>query len=126
MLGGDITRLNEISYWFYRQGEAPEGRHFFLMRYFSGDPASHDHEVDDARWFDVPGAQDAQVRQRKAPGRSRLEFLDVHPAALGEPAEAPARVRCHPEPVNTWLKRRPHAFAFGSTPSTGRSTFCWG
>ncbi len=25
---------------------------FFLMRYLSGDPANHDHEVDDARWFD--------------------------------------------------------------------------
>ena len=27
------------------------------MRYLSGDPANHDHEVDDARWFDVAQAR---------------------------------------------------------------------
>ncbi len=56
--GEIVTRLNEISYWFY-VGKAKHRKAvtFFLMRYLSGDPASHDHEVDDARWFDLAQAR---------------------------------------------------------------------
>ena len=55
-----ITRLNEISYWFY-VGKLKHHKAvtFFLMRYLSGDTANHDHEVDEARWFDVLAAKRA-------------------------------------------------------------------
>ena len=85
--GEILTRLNEISYWFY-VGRAKHRKAvtFFLMRYLSGDPASHDHEVDDARWFDL-----AQARKTlKYVNEKRLvdlavEFLILHPDAAGEP-----------------------------------------
>ena len=70
--GEIITKLSEIAYWFY-VGRAKHRKAvtFYLMRYLSGDPANHDHEVDDARWFDVAQApQNAQVCQRKTSGRS--------------------------------------------------------
>ena len=70
--GEIVTRLNEISYWFY-VGKAKHRKAvtFYLMRYLSGDPANHDHEVDEARWFDMLQARKTlKVRQREAPGRS--------------------------------------------------------
>jgi 8-oxo-dGTP pyrophosphatase MutT (NUDIX family) len=83
-----VTRLNEITYWFY-VGKAKHRKSvtFFLMRYLSGDPANHDHEVDDARWFDF-----AQARKTlKYVNEKRLidlagEFLVERPEAFGEPA----------------------------------------
>jgi 8-oxo-dGTP pyrophosphatase MutT (NUDIX family) len=27
--------------------------HFFLLEYLSGDPADHDHEVNEARWVEI-------------------------------------------------------------------------
>ena len=56
--GEIVTRLNEISYWFYvGKTKHRKAVTFFLMRYLSGDPANHDHEVDDARWFDMAQAR---------------------------------------------------------------------
>jgi NADH pyrophosphatase NudC (nudix superfamily) len=53
------------------------------MRYLSGDPSNHDHEVDEARWFDV-----AQARKTlKYVNEKRLvdmasEFLLANPGAF--------------------------------------------
>jgi 8-oxo-dGTP pyrophosphatase MutT (NUDIX family) len=86
--GEIVTRLNEISYWFYvGKTKHRKAVTFFLMRYLSGDPAGHDHEVDDARWFEL-----AQARKTlKYVNEKRLvdiaaEFLVNHPDAIGEPA----------------------------------------
>ena len=85
-----ITRLNEITYWFY-VGKAKHRKSvtFFLMRYLSGDPANHDHEVDDARWFDVAQARKAlkYVNEKRLIDLA-VEFLQAHPDAFGEPAVA--------------------------------------
>uniref|UniRef100_E6Q1Z3 NUDIX hydrolase n=1 Tax=mine drainage metagenome TaxID=410659 RepID=E6Q1Z3_9ZZZZ len=56
--GEILGRLNEISYWFY-VGKAKHKKSvtFFSMRYLSGDPQNHDHEVDEARWFDATMAR---------------------------------------------------------------------
>ncbi|MDH2908919.1 MAG: NUDIX hydrolase [Candidatus Eremiobacteraeota bacterium] len=56
--GEILGRLNEISYWFY-VGKAKHKKSvtFFSMRYLSGDPQNHDHEVDEARWFDATQAR---------------------------------------------------------------------
>lgn len=98
--GEIITRLSEISYWFY-VGKAKHRKAvtFFLMRYLSGDPASHDHEVDDARWFDLAQARKTlkYVNEKRLVDLA-LEFLAAHRDALGEPEVAEAR---RAEPVSS-------------------------
>jgi len=88
--GEIIGRLNEITYWFY-VGKAKHRKSvtFFLMRYLSGDPANHDHEVDDARWFDIAAARKTlkYVNEKRLVDLA-LEFLHANPAAFGEPAVA--------------------------------------
>ncbi|HET6276797.1 MAG TPA: NUDIX hydrolase [Candidatus Cybelea sp.] len=97
--GEIITRLNEISYWFY-VGKAKHRKAvtFFLMRYLSGNPANHDHEVDDAAWFDLTQARKTlkYVNEKRLVDLA-LEFMVAHPDALGEP-ELVARVA---EPVSS-------------------------
>ena len=81
---------------------------FFLMRYLSGDPANHDHEVDDARLvrFDA-GAQDAQIRQREAARRSRARVSGRHiPTRSASPSSSPAIAETH----LLLTDRSPHAF----------------
>jgi 8-oxo-dGTP pyrophosphatase MutT (NUDIX family) len=84
--GEIITRLNEIAYWFY-VGKAKHRKAvtFFLMRYLSGDTANHDHEVDEARWFDVTQARKAlkYVNEKRLVDLA-LEFLAANPEAFGE------------------------------------------
>jgi 8-oxo-dGTP pyrophosphatase MutT (NUDIX family) len=84
---GDIlTRLNEISYWFY-VGKAKHKKSvtFYLMRYLSGDTDNHDHEVDEARWFDIMGARRAlkYVNEKRLVDMG-LEHLALHPEAMGD------------------------------------------
>ncbi|HEV2262866.1 MAG TPA: NUDIX hydrolase [Candidatus Rubrimentiphilum sp.] len=84
--GEIVTRLSEISYWFYfNRLKHKKSVTFFLMRYLSGDTANHDHEVDEARWFDVAGAK----RALKYVNEKRLidlaaDFLLANPAAFGD------------------------------------------
>ncbi len=82
-----VARLNEISYWFY-VGKAKHKKAvtFFLMRYLSGDPANHDHEVDDAAWFDLTQARKTlkYVNEKRLVDLA-LEFLAEHPEAFGVP-----------------------------------------
>lgn len=55
-----LLKLSEISYWFYLNGtKHKKSVHFFLMRYLSGDTANHDHEVDEAAWFEIKAAKKA-------------------------------------------------------------------
>jgi 8-oxo-dGTP pyrophosphatase MutT (NUDIX family) len=81
-----MTRLNEIAYWFY-VGKTKHRKSvtFFLMRYLSGDTANHDHEVDEARWFDVMAARRAlKYVSEKRLVDIGLEFLQANPDALGD------------------------------------------
>ncbi len=49
-----LAKLSDISYWFYLNGSKhKKAVHFYLMRYLSGETANHDHEVDEAAWFEV-------------------------------------------------------------------------
>lgn len=81
-----FTRLNEISYWFY-VGKAKHKKSvtFFLMRYLSGDTANHDHEVDEARWFDISSARKAlkYVNEKRLVDMG-LEFIAANPGAFGD------------------------------------------
>ncbi len=52
--------LGEINYSYRRRGrQRPKRVVFFLFRYRSGDPADHDHEVEEARWMALSEATTA-------------------------------------------------------------------
>ena len=52
-----IDELGEVRYRYRRRGrEVPKRVVFFLFDYVSGDPADHDHEVEEARWIPVAEA----------------------------------------------------------------------
>jgi NADH pyrophosphatase NudC (nudix superfamily) len=57
------------------------------MRYRTGDPANHDHEVDDARWFDVAQARKTlkYINEKRLVDLA-LEYLAENPDAFGAPA----------------------------------------
>jgi 8-oxo-dGTP pyrophosphatase MutT (NUDIX family) len=81
-----FTRLSEISYWFY-VGKAKHKKSvtFYLMRYLSGDTANHDHEVDEARWFEIRTARKAlkYVNEKRLVDMS-LEYVAANPAIFGD------------------------------------------
>jgi len=55
-----LSKLSDISYWFYlNRTKHKKSVHFYLMRYLSGDTANHDHEVDEAAWFEIKAAKKA-------------------------------------------------------------------
>jgi 8-oxo-dGTP pyrophosphatase MutT (NUDIX family) len=55
-----LIKLTDISYWFYlNRTKHKKSVHFYLMNYLSGDTANHDHEVDEARWFEIKAAKRA-------------------------------------------------------------------
>lgn len=81
-----ITKLNDISYWFYlNRAKHKKSVTFYLMRYLSGDTANHDHEVDEARWFDIVQAKKAlkYVNEKRLIDLG-LEHVLAHPTAFGD------------------------------------------
>jgi 8-oxo-dGTP pyrophosphatase MutT (NUDIX family) len=60
--GKIISKLGDIHYWYRTKGETGEPVrifkkvHFYLFRYLGGEVHSHDHEVDEARWFPIQEA----------------------------------------------------------------------
>lgn len=55
---GEIAgSLGVIEYWYERRGRRIGKRvEFFLIEYREGDPADHDHEVEQARWMPLAEA----------------------------------------------------------------------
>ena len=52
-----VEPLGEVSYSYQRGGRrVSKVVRFFLFRYLSGDPADHDHEIEDARWMPLAEA----------------------------------------------------------------------
>jgi 8-oxo-dGTP diphosphatase len=84
--GEIVTRLSEISYWFY-VGKAKHKKSvtFFLMRYVSGDTDHHDHEVDEARWFEVKAARKAlkYVNEKRLVDMG-MQYVAANPALFGD------------------------------------------
>lgn len=76
--GEPIGELGETRYM-YRLGARLISKvvSFYLLRYAGGDPADHDHEVEEARWMSLADAEKAltHVGERKmvALARARLE-----------------------------------------------------
>ncbi len=52
-----IEKLGDTRYWYMRDGKRiAKVVAFFLLDYVSGDPADHDHEVENARWMSLEQA----------------------------------------------------------------------
>ncbi|MFN2460133.1 MAG: NUDIX hydrolase [Candidatus Velthaea sp.] len=90
-----LSKLSDISYWFYlNRTKHKKSVHFYLMRYLSGDTANHDHEVDEAAWFEIMAAKRAlkYVNEKRLVDLG-LEWLDqdtsglfeAEPVAVAEP-----------------------------------------
>jgi len=82
------VKLSEISYWFYLNGtKHKKSVHFYLMRYLSGDTANHDHEVDEAAWFEIKAAKKAlkYVNEKRLIdlGLEELAKIEGDPFELG-------------------------------------------
>jgi 8-oxo-dGTP pyrophosphatase MutT (NUDIX family) len=55
-----VAELGDVRYWYQRGGQRiAKVVHFFLFRYVSGDPADHDHEIEEARWMPLQEARTA-------------------------------------------------------------------
>jgi 8-oxo-dGTP pyrophosphatase MutT (NUDIX family) len=54
-----VERLGDVRYWYRRDGRAvPKRVAFFLFEYRGGDPADHDHEIEDARFMKLSEARE--------------------------------------------------------------------
>lgn len=56
-----VERLDKVEYWYFWNENGERVRYhkfvyFYLLRYKSGDVGDHDHEVNEARWFDIDEA----------------------------------------------------------------------
>ena len=56
-----LEELDRIEYWYYSSRGGQRARYhkfvyFYLMRYLSGSVEDHDHEVEEARWFEIQKA----------------------------------------------------------------------
>jgi 8-oxo-dGTP diphosphatase len=56
-----VAPLDKIEYWYYSTTRNSRVRfhkfvHFYLLRYKSGNVRDHDHEVNEARWFEIDKA----------------------------------------------------------------------
>ncbi len=81
-----VSKLSDIAYWFYlHQSKHKKSVHFYLMRYLSGDTANHDHEVDEARWFEIRAAKRAlkYVNEKRLVDLA-LEYLEQDGNAMFE------------------------------------------
>jgi 8-oxo-dGTP pyrophosphatase MutT (NUDIX family) len=56
-----VERLDKVEYWYFWNEDGERVRYhkfvyFYLLRYKSGNVSDHDHEVNEARWFNIDEA----------------------------------------------------------------------
>ena len=56
-----VERLDKVEYWYFWNEDGERVRYhkfvyFYLLRYKAGDVSNHDHEVNEARWFNIDEA----------------------------------------------------------------------
>jgi 8-oxo-dGTP pyrophosphatase MutT (NUDIX family) len=59
LTGRLIDKIGHISYWYYQKDDMLKIHktvHLYLLKYVSGSTDDHDHEVDEARWFQIDKA----------------------------------------------------------------------
>ena len=62
-----IECLGDVRYWYQRKGRRIlKSVTFFLFDYRTGDPADHDHEVEQARWMPMNEAVAGALLPRRA------------------------------------------------------------
>ncbi|HLM50298.1 MAG TPA: NUDIX domain-containing protein [Solirubrobacteraceae bacterium] len=55
-----VDELGQVRYWYQRRGRRIAKKvTFYLFTYREGDPADHDHEVEEARWLPLDEARTA-------------------------------------------------------------------
>jgi 8-oxo-dGTP pyrophosphatase MutT (NUDIX family) len=76
-----VAKIETVEYWYQSKKGTARIRyhkfvHFFLMNYRSGDVEDHDHEVNEAQWFDVNEAAEvlAFANERKVLAKA-LEMI---------------------------------------------------
>jgi 8-oxo-dGTP pyrophosphatase MutT (NUDIX family) len=92
-----LCKLSDIAYWFYlNRTKHKKSVHFYLMNYLSGDTANHDHEVDEARWFEIKAAKKAlkYVNEKRLVDLA-LEWIEADRSKIfaSEPVPAVESVR---------------------------------
>jgi 8-oxo-dGTP pyrophosphatase MutT (NUDIX family) len=92
-----LSKLSDIAYWFYlNRTKHKKSVHFYLMNYLSGDTANHDHEVDEARWFEIKAAKKAlkYVNEKRLVDLA-LEWIEADRSKIfaSEPVPAVESVR---------------------------------
>jgi 8-oxo-dGTP pyrophosphatase MutT (NUDIX family) len=58
-----VAPLDTVEYWYFSKERGERVRfhkfvHFYLLRYTRGSVRDHDHEVNEARWFEIVKAQE--------------------------------------------------------------------
>ena len=84
--GEILEKLSEIAYWFYiNQRKHKKSVHFYLMRYLSGDTADHDHEADEAAWFEIGTAKKAlkYVNEKRLIDLALENLKQISPDLIG-------------------------------------------
>ena len=79
--------LHSISYVFVRgRTRFHKTVHFFLMHATGGDVSLHDHEFDEARWFQLEEALEMMTHatERSVVEEAALRIAAQHPAPTGE------------------------------------------
>jgi 8-oxo-dGTP pyrophosphatase MutT (NUDIX family) len=73
-----VAPLDVVEYWYFSGSGDARVRfhkfvHFFLLRFKSGKPADHDHEVNEARWVEINRAEEmlAFASEKKLVARAR-------------------------------------------------------
>ena len=87
-----LIKLSDISYWFYlNRTKHKKSVHFYLMNYLSGDTANHDHEVDEARWFEIKAAKRGlkYVNEKRLVDLA-LEWIETDRSNMFAPEPQPA------------------------------------
>ena len=97
-----LSKLSDISYWFYlNRSKHKKSVHFYLMRYLSGDTANHDHEVDEAAWFEIRAAKRAlkYVNEKRLVDLA-MEYIEREGDAVFEPETAPVPMTARETPAS--------------------------
>lgn len=73
-----VGLIDEIEYWYFATERSMRVRfhkfvYFYLLRYTAGDVRNHDHEVNEARWFEIRRAEEilAFRNEREVVARAR-------------------------------------------------------
>jgi len=76
--GRIIRKIAEIKYWYYSKWEQVrifKIVHFFLMECIGGNPAEHDFEVDEVKWFPLDEAKEILSYKSERETLEKAEFI---------------------------------------------------